>query len=154
MSNAEPLTINEVYTYLRVHDSAQALDFYARAFDAKEVFRLTAADGKIGHAQTRIGPVIVMLSDEYPDYGIVSPRTLGGTSFSLHVHTNDVDRLFAKTLAAGATVVRPLENTFHGERLGLVRDPFGHEWLLGGEIEQVTVEEMQQRYTDITTKGA
>lgn len=154
MDNDTKLQINEVYAYLRVHDAAQALDFYARAFDATEVFRLTSPDGRIGHAQTRIGPVTVMLADEYPELGIVGPRTLGATTFSMHIHVNDVDRLFAKTVAAGATVVRPLEDTFHGERLGLVRDPFGHEWLLGSEIEQVTPEEMQRRYTTRAQNGA
>jgi uncharacterized glyoxalase superfamily protein PhnB len=154
MDNDTELQIDEVYAYLRVHDAAQALDFYARAFDAVEVFRLTAPDGRIGHAQTRIGPVTVMLAEEYPELGMVGPRTLGATTFSMHIHVNDVDRLFAKTLAAGATVVRPLEDTFHGERVGLVRDPFGHEWLLGGEIEEVTVEEMQRRYTALAPEGA
>src|SRR5690606_27653541 len=102
--------------------------------------------GRIGHAETRIGPVTVLISDEYPEHDIRGPRTVGATTVAMHIHVNDVDALFAKAVAAGATVVRPLADSFHGERLGLVRDPFGHEWLLGGEIEKVAPEEMQRRY--------
>jgi uncharacterized glyoxalase superfamily protein PhnB len=147
MSNDAALQITEVYAYLRVHDAAKALDFYARAFDAEELFRLNAPDGRIGHAQIRVGPVTIMLADEYPELGMLGPVKLGGTTVSIHLHVNDVDRLFAKMLAAGATVVRPPKDAFHGERQALVRDPFGHEWLLGGEIEEVSPEEMQRRYT-------
>ena len=147
MNEPEALQIHEVYAYLRVHDTAQALDFYARAFDAKEIFRLTEPSGRVGHAETRIGPVTIMISDEYPELGIRGPLSIGGTTFALHIHVSDVDRLFAQAVEAGATIVRPLADAFYGERSGLVRDPFGHEWLLGGEIEKVTPEEMQRRYT-------
>ena len=147
MSNGEPLQIHEVYAYLRVYDTAQALDFYARAFGAQELFRLTDPNGKIGHAQTRIGRTTLFISDEYPERGIHGPRSVGATTVTLHVHTSDVDRLFEQVVAAGGTVVKPLGDAFHGERLGLVRDPFGHEWLLGGEIEKLTTDEMQRRYT-------
>lgn len=147
MSESQPLEIHEVYAYLRVHDTAAALDFYARAFGAKEIFRLTEPGGRIGHAETRIGPATIMLSDEYPEYDIRGPRSVGDTTVTLHIHASDVDRLFEQAVAAGATVLRPLANQFHGERSGTVRDPFGHEWLLGGEIEKVSPEEMQRRYT-------
>lgn len=140
-------TIHDVYAYLRLHDTKAAIDFYARAFDAKELFRLVEPSGRVGHAEVKIGPVTIMLSDEYPEYGIQGPRSIGGTSVSIHIHASDVDRLFERAVAAGAAVVRPLQNQFYGERSGTVRDPFGHEWLLGGHIEDVTVEEMQRRYT-------
>jgi uncharacterized glyoxalase superfamily protein PhnB len=94
-----------------------------------------------------------MLSDEYPEYGIRGPRSIGGTSVSIHIHASDVDRLFAQAVAAGAEVVRPLQNQFYGERSGTVRDPFGHEWLLGGHLEDVTPEEMQRRYTAMFSEG-
>jgi PhnB protein len=141
------MEIHEVYPYLRVHNSAEAIDFYARAFDAKEQLRLTEPNGRIGHAEIKIGPTTVMLADEYPERGIRGPRSLGGTTFSIHLHVDDVDAAYAQALSAGATVVRPLQNQFYGERSGTVRDPFGHEWLLGGQIEVVTPEEMQRRYT-------
>jgi uncharacterized glyoxalase superfamily protein PhnB len=140
-------TIHEVYAYLRLHDTKAAIDFYTRAFGAKELFRLVEPSGRVGHAELKIGPATLMLSDEYPEYGIQGPRSIGGTSVSIHVHASDVDQLFEQAVAAGATVVRPLQNHFYGERSGTVRDPFGHEWLLGGHIEDVTVEEMQRRYT-------
>jgi uncharacterized glyoxalase superfamily protein PhnB len=140
-------TIHDVYAYLRLHDTKAAIDFYARAFGAKELFRLVEPSGRVGHAEVKIGAVTIMVSDEYPEYDIKGPRSLGGTSVSIHIHASDVDRLFEQAVAAGATVVRPLQNQFYGERSGTVRDPFGHEWLLGGHIEDVTVEEMQRRYT-------
>lgn len=146
------LEINEVYPYLRVHSTAEAIDFYTRAFDANELFRLTEPNGRIGHAEIKIGPTTVMLSDEYPERGIRGPRSLGGTTFSIHLHVANVDKAFEQAVSAGATVVRPLQNQFYGERSGTVRDPFGHEWLLGGHIETVTPEEMQRRYTALFTK--
>jgi uncharacterized glyoxalase superfamily protein PhnB len=149
---ATVLEINEVYPYLRLHSTAEAIDFYTRAFDAKELFRLTEPNGRIGHAEIKIGPTTVMLSDEYPERGIQGPRSLGGTTFSIHLHLGNVDKAFEQAVSAGATVVRPLQNQFYGERSGTVRDPFGHEWLLGGHIETVTPEEMQRRYTALFTK--
>lgn len=147
MSNASELEIREVYAYLRLHDTAAAIDFYTRAFGAKEIFRLVEPSGRVGHAEVRIGPATLMLSDEYPEYDIRGPRSIGGTTVSIHIHVGDVDRLFEQAVAAGATVVRPLQNQFYGERSATVRDPFGHEWLLGGHLEDLTYEEMQRRYT-------
>jgi PhnB protein len=139
--------IHEVYPYLRVHNTADAIDFYARAFGATERFRLTEPGGRIGHAEIRIGPATLMLSDEYPEHGIRGPRTLGGTTFSIHLHVQDVDATFERAVQAGATVVGPPKNQFYGERSGTVRDPFGHEWVLGSQIEEVSTDEMQRRYT-------
>jgi PhnB protein len=144
--------IHEVYPYLRVHDAAKAIEFYVRAFDAKELFRLAEPGGRIGHAEITIGPTTIMLADENPEHGIRGPRSLGGTSFAIHLHVADVDRAFAKAVAAGATVLRPLQDQFYGERSGTLRDPFGHEWLLGGHLETVTPEEMQRRYTALFDK--
>ncbi len=139
--------IQEIYPYLRVHDAAEAIEFYSRAFGAEELFRLTDPSGRIGHAEIRIGPSTIMLSDEFPESGVTGPRSLGGTSFALHLHVDDVGSAFARAVSAGATIVRPLRDQFYGERSGTVRDPFGHEWLLGGHLETVTPEEMQRRYT-------
>jgi PhnB protein len=146
------IDVQEVYRYLRVHNAAEAIDFYVRAFDAKELFRLAEPSGRIGHAELKIGPTTVMLSDEYPENNIRGPRTLGGTTFSIHLHVGDVDKAFDQAVRAGASVVRPLQNHFYGERSGTVRDPFGHEWLLGGHLETVSPEEMQRRYTDLFKK--
>lgn len=141
--------IHEIYPYLRVHSAADAIDFYARAFGAKEEFRLTEPNGRIGHAEIKIGPATVMLADEFPEKGIVGPHSIGGTTFSLHLHVDDVDRLFARAIAAGATPLRPLQDQFYGERSGTILDPFGHEWHLGAHTETVTPEEMQRRYTEL-----
>jgi len=140
-------TVQEVYPYLRVHSTADAIDFYGRAFGATELFRLTEPSGRIGHAEIKIGAATLMLSDEYPEHGIRGPQSLGGTTFSIHLHVDNVDDAFEQAIKAGATVIRPLQNQFYGERSGTVRDPFGHEWLLGAHIESVTQEEMQRRYT-------
>jgi PhnB protein len=141
------IDILEAYPYLRVHNTAEAIDFYARAFDATELFRLTEPSGRIGHAEIKVGPTTIMLADEYPEHGIRGPRSLGGTTFSIHLHVENVDKAFEQAVGAGASIVRPLQDQFYGERLGTVRDPFGHEWLLGGHLETVSPEEMQRRYT-------
>lgn len=146
------IEVHEVYPYLCVHSAAEAIDFYARAFDARELFRLTEPSGRIGHAEIKIGPTTLMLADEFPEHDIRGPRSLGGTTFSIHLHVADVDTAFEQAVSAGAVVIRPLQNQFYGERSGKVRDPFGHEWLLGGHLEAVTPEEMQRRYTALFDK--
>ena len=138
--------VHEVYPYLRVRDAGKAIDFYRRAFGAQELFRLTEPGGKIGHAEIRIGATTLMLSEEYPEMGIVGPQALGGTTFSIHLHVDNADAWIARAVEAGATIVRPATDAFYGERGGTVRDPFGHEWLLGHQIEEVSTEEMQRRY--------
>jgi PhnB protein len=144
--------IHEVYPYLRVHSAAEAIDFYARAFGGTELFRLTAPDGRIGHAQVKFGPATIMLGDEYPERGVRGPRSMGGTTVAIHLHVADVDQAFEQAIGAGATVVMPLKDQFWGERTAIVRDPFGHEWLLGGHLETITPEEMQSRYTTASAK--
>jgi PhnB protein len=139
--------VHEVYPYLRVRDAGRALDFYKQAFGAEELFRLTEPSGRIGHAEIKIGGTTLMLADEYPEMNIVGPQTLGGTTFSIHLHVDNADAWIERAVAVGATVLRPAADAFYGERSGSVRDPFGHEWLLGHQIEEVSTEEMQRRYT-------
>ena len=146
--------IHELFAYLRVGDAADAIRFYERAFGAKEKFRLVEPSGRVGHAELDFGGTIVMLSDEYPEYGIRGPTTVGGTTFSIHLHVDDADAAIERAIAAGAELVRPASDAFYGERSGTVRDPFGHEWLLGHSIEDVTPEEMQRRYTKLMTDGS
>lgn len=141
------IQIHEVYPYLRVRRAAEAIDFYTKAFGAQELFRLTEPGGRIGHAEIKIGGMVLMLSDEHPEYGIQGPQSLGGTSISIHLHVDQVDALMQQAIDAGATVLRPLADQFYGERSGTVRDPFGHEWLLGQQIEKVAPEEMQRRFS-------
>jgi PhnB protein len=104
---------------------------YAHAFGANEQFRLTEPNGRIGHAEVKIGSTTIMLSYEYPERGIQGPRALGGTTYAMHLHVDDVDTSFARAASTGATVIQPLKDQFYGERSGMVRDPFGREWLLG-----------------------
>jgi PhnB protein len=146
-SSTASFAVHEVYPYLRVRNAGRALDFYQRAFGAQELFRLTEPGGRIGHAEIKIGATTLMLSDEYPEMGVVGPQALGGTTFSIHLHVDDADAWIARAVEAGATIVRPATDAFYGERGGTVRDPFGHEWMLGHQIEEVSSEEMQRRYT-------
>ncbi|WP_116137639.1 VOC family protein [Trinickia diaoshuihuensis] len=139
--------IEAIYPYLRVRDAARALEFYARAFGGVEQFRLTEPSGRIGHAEITIGPATIMLSDEFPEHGILAPAVDAAAAVLLHIHCEDVDALFERAVSAGASVIRPLTNHFYGERSATVRDPFGHQWMLGQQIEALTPEEMQRRYT-------
>lgn len=140
------MVIHEVFPYLRVRNAPAAIEFYKAAFGATEKFRLTEPSGRVGHAELLFGATTVMVSEEYPEYGIVGPQSIGGTGSSIHLHLDDADAMIERAVKAGATVIRPAADHFYGERSGTVRDPFGHEWLLGHEIEKVPVDEMQRRY--------
>jgi len=128
-----------------VRDAARAMAFYRDAFGATEVMRFAGPDGRIAHAEVKIGDSHVMLADELPDQGFVGPQTLGGAGVSLMLYVNDVDATFAKALAAGATVRRPVADQFYGDRMGTLVDPYGHVWSIGTHREDVSVEEMQRR---------
>lgn len=142
-----PPAVHAVYPYLCVRGAEAAIGFYARVFGAREDFRLTAPDGRIGHAELLLGPATLMLVDEFPEHGILSPLAHGGTGVRLHLHVDDVDAIVPVAVAAGATVLHGPSDEGHGERQCRLRDPFGHEWLLGHEIEPVSREEMQRRYS-------
>jgi uncharacterized glyoxalase superfamily protein PhnB len=104
-------------------------------------------NGRIGHAELSIGNATLMLSDEYPEHGLLGPQSLGGVGSSIHLHVANADAAMARAIAAGATVVHELMDQFYGERSCTIRDPFGHEWSLGHEIEKVSREEIQRRFT-------
>jgi len=140
------MPVKELYAYLHVADPDAAIDFYARAFGARELFRLTEPGGRIGHAELDFDGTILMLSGEYPELGIEGPKPGTPTSATLHLHVDDADAMIARAVAAGATLVRPAQDHFYGERSGTVVDPFGHRWLIGHEIEKVAPAEMQRRY--------
>ncbi len=139
--------IHEAFPYLRLRRAGEAIAFYKRAFGAEELFRLSEPSGRIGHAELKVGTITVMLSDEFPEYGIQGPEGLGGTSFAMHLHVDNADDAIRCAVEAGATAVMKPADHFYGERSGRVRDPFGHEWSISHEIEKVTPEEMQRRYT-------
>ncbi|TWI05966.1 putative glyoxalase superfamily protein PhnB [Luteimonas cucumeris] len=140
------MAIHEVFAYLCVADSARAIDFYIRAFGATEKFRLTEPGGRIGHAELDFSGTTVMLCDEYPECGIAAPQPGAPSSVTIHLHVDDADAAIERAVAAGARMDRPPSDAFYGERGGSVFDPFGHRWLIGHSIEEVSPEEMQRRY--------
>lgn len=147
------MKVHELFAYIRVKDAPKAIEFYKQAFGATEKFRLAEPTGRIGHAELDFGGTTLMLSDEFPEYGFKGPTAIGGTTFSIHLHVDDADALIARAVAAGATLVQPAQDQFYGERSGMVRDPFGHEWNIGHHIEDVSTDEMQRRYDELL-KGA
>ena len=146
-------SIHELFPYLRTRDGKAAIDFYKRAFGAVETFRLSEPSGRIGHAELKFGSATVMVSDEYPEYGIHAPQDSAPAGSSIHLHVDDVDALTRRAADAGATVIMEPREQFYGERTARLRDPFGHEWLLGHEIEKVTPEEMQRRFDAMFNGG-
>lgn len=146
MSKTKKLpAIHEVFIYLCVSDPEEAIVFYRKVFGAEELFRLTGSDDQIAHAEIKIGSATVMLSGEYPNLGIRSPLHFGGTGIRIHLHVDDVDSLVKRAEKAGADILLEPTDQPHGERQSRFRDPFGHEWLLGHEIEKLSREEMQRR---------
>jgi len=131
---------------LVVKGAQKAIEFYKAAFGAKELSVMLGPDGRsVMHAELKIGDTKIYLGDEYPDFGAVSPQTLGGSPVSLNIYTEDCDAIFKRAVAAGATVKMPLDNMFWGDRYGKLTDPFGHEWGIATHKEDVSEEEMEKR---------
>jgi PhnB protein len=131
--------------YLCVDGAARAIDFYTEVLGASLKMRMDGPDGTIGHAELALGDSIVMLADEYPDMGFLSPTRVGGTPVTLHTYVEDVDAVFERAVASGAKVLRPVENQFYGDRSGQFEDPFGHRWSVASHVEDVSEEEMARR---------
>lgn len=149
----KPEGYHSVTPYLICDGAAKAIEFYRKAFDATELFRLPMAD-KIGHAEIMIGDSHVMLSDEWPDMNLLGPKRRGGTTASLMVYVDDVDAMFAQAVKAGATVERECEDQFWGDRVGTVIDPFGHRWTLSTHIEDVAPDELARRMAEWSKQAA
>ena len=147
MAKARPIPEghNSVSPYLIVDGAARALDFYTKALGAKELFRFPGPDGKIGHAEIRLGDTVIMLADEHPDHDAHAPRKFGGSPVSLHVYVEDVDAVFQRASAAGAKTKRPVTDQFYGDRSGTFEDPFGHTWHLSTHVEDVPPDELKRR---------
>jgi len=140
MTTTDPVATDLTATpYLCVHDGAGAIDWYADAFGAIEQFRVVGDDGSLGHAELHVGPARFMLSDEAPALGVLSPRTLGGTGSAIHLEVADVDAVYARAVAAGATSLREPADQPHGARHGTLVDPFGHRWMLSQRLEVVSL---------------
>lgn len=142
---AIPEGYHAVTPYLCVQGAASAIEFYRRAFGAREVMRIEAPGGKIGHAEVAIGDSRIMLADEYPEMNFRSPRAIGGSPVHIHLYVDDVDKTFPQAVAAGAKVLKPVVDQFYGDRSGSLEDPFGHVWHVATHKENLSPEEMQKR---------
>lgn len=143
--NAIPVGYEGATPYLIVKDATRALEFYQKAFGATEIMRIPAPEGKVGHAEIKIGAALIMLADEFPDMNCRSPQSFGGTPVSIMVYVQDVDRFVNRAVAAGATVLRPVENKFYGDRAASLEDPFGHQWHFATHVEDMPPDELAKR---------
>lgn len=142
-----PAGYHTVTPHLVAQDAAAALAFYARAFGAVERYRLVEPSGKIGHAEFIVGDAVVMIADEYPDFGAVGPAAFGGSPIKLLLYVDDCDAVVRDAVDAGATLLRPVKDQFHGDRSGMIVDPAGFTWTIATRKEQVSPAEMQRRFT-------
>jgi len=142
---AIPDGYHTVTPYLIVNDAAGALQFYQKAFGAKEILRFPRPDGKIMHAEIKIGDSPIMLADECPEMGARSPQALGGSPVTIALYVEDVDAVAGRAVAAGAKVLRPVQDQFYGDRSGTFADPYGHQWNVATHKEDVAPEEMKKR---------
>lgn len=140
-----PEGYHSVTPYLCVKGATEALDFYGRAFGARTLMRMPGPDGRVGHAEIQIGSSRLMLADEFPEMGFLGPEARGGSPVHLHLYVEDVDALVDGALAAGAKLVRPIDDQFYGDRSGTVQDPFGHVWHVATHVEDVPEEELRVR---------
>jgi PhnB protein len=140
----KPDQYHTITAYLSVRDAAQAIEFYQRAFGAEEMLRMAGPDGKVMHAELRIGDSIFMLGDENPQMGAPSPQTVGGSTAGLMIYAESCDQAFDRAVKAGATAVMPPADMFWGDRYGSLKDPFGHRWSIGTHIKDLSPAEMQK----------
>lgn len=151
---AVPAGYHTVTPYLVCRGASDAIDFYRKAFNAKETVRMAGPDGKVAHAEIRIGDSFVMLGDEDPQHGARAPQTVGGTPVSIFLYVPNVDKVFSQAVAAGASVDMPLTDMFWGDRYGKLSDPFGHKWALATHIEDVSPKEMARRGAEFAAQQA
>jgi PhnB protein len=148
MADVKPIPDNypRVTPYLHVDGAAEAISFYEKVFGAKQRGdAMTMPGGKIGHAEFEIGDSVIMIADEAPDFGALSPKSVGGTPVMIMVYVEDVDAVFQAAVDAGAKSLRDPEDQFYGDRMGQLEDPFGHKWSIGTHVEDVPPQEMAQR---------
>ncbi|HSP07559.1 MAG TPA: VOC family protein [Acidobacteriota bacterium] len=145
-NNVKPIPegYEHVTPYLIIRGASKAIDFYKKVLGAVEAARYEN-NGKIGHAEIRIGRSLIMLADEYPEMNIKSPDSLGGSPVMIHLYVENVDAVFNHALAEGSRILQPLQDKFYGDRAGTLIDPFGHTWSLATHIEDVSPEEMKRR---------
>ena len=149
-----PKGYNTVTPYLIIKGAAKAIDYYKNVFGATVVMRMDGPDGRVGHAELKIGDSVIMLADENPQMGAVSATTIGNSPVSLYVYLPDVDRVVEKAQAEGAKIVKPVQDQFYGDRSGFLQDPFGHFWGVATHIEEVSPQEMKERMKKMATQAA
>jgi PhnB protein len=142
---AIPEGYHSITPYLHVRGAPEALQFYATAFGAEELMRMSMPDGTVGHAEMKIGDAVFMLAEESDEWNNLSPTTLGGTTMGMMLYVEDVDAVFRAAVEAGATVLQDVSDQFYGDRSGTIVDPFGHRWTIATHIEDVSQEEMERR---------
>ena len=147
MSKAKPIPegYHTATPYLIIKDAARAIEFYKKAFGATELMRIAEPSGKVMHAEIKIGNSPIMIADEFPEMGARSPQALGGSPVSIFLYVEDVDALASQAIAAGAKVLRPVQDQFWGDRYGKLADPFGHVWDIATHKEDVAPEEIHKR---------
>lgn len=138
--------------FVTVRDAARAIEFYKQAFGAKEKGAMKAPDGKVMHAELIIGDSIIMLADEFPEFGSLSPQTSGGAGMGLHIYVEDVDAAFDRAVKAGAMVEMPVADMFWGDRYGKLRDPFGHTWSIGTHVADLSSDEIERGMKETMAK--
>lgn len=155
MADVKPIPegYHSVTPYLSIKGAVQALEYYKKAFGATELFRMEH-DGKIGHAEIKIGDSPIMLADEFPEMGFVSPQTLGGSPVGIMIYVDDVDTVFKQAIDAGGTEKKPVQDQFYGDRSGTLTDPFGHVWTVATHKEDVAPEEIDKRLAAMKASGA
>jgi PhnB protein len=142
--DAIPVGPRAITAYLTIKGAAKAIEFYKKAFGAKELMRWTGKDGRVGHAEIEISGTPLFISDEHPEIGVISPETLGGTGVGLHLVVEDASVTFARAIAAGAKAERPVEDQPYGEKSGTLRDPFGHRWFVTQRTAELSADEMDK----------
>lgn len=151
--SAVPKGYHSVTPYLIMRQCADAIEFYKKAFGAKEMMRMEKEVGKIGHAELTIGDSKIMLADEHLELNARGPQTVGGTPVSLYLYMKNVDAIFKQALEAGATEIRPVADQFYGDRSGGLQDPFGHIWYIATHVEDVTPAQIKKRLAEMAAQG-
>jgi PhnB protein len=149
-----PEGYNSVTPYMTIKNAAKAIEYYKKIFGAVEVMRISQPDGRVGHAELKIGDSKIMICDEFPNMGARGPEAVGGTPVSIHLYIADVDDVVKRAVAAGAKATQPMQDKFYGDRAGGIIDPFGHSWYIATHTEDMSMEEMQLRAEEFTKKQA
>jgi PhnB protein len=146
-TNYLPTDFHSITPFLVLSDAAQAISFYQKAFAATELVRLTMPDGRVGYAELKIADSLILVVDEFPEMGgALSPNALNNTTVMLQLYVADVDEVFAKAIAEGATELRPIQDQFFGDRAGTLKDPFGHHWNIATNQEKISRAELKRRF--------